>query len=318
MNWKKTFVTGILLVGIITAKVFALNKLINHISTKYNLLKANPDNFYKWRFGSIYYTKKGGGKPILLIHDTNVASSEHEWHKVISDLSQTNTVYAIDLLGCGRSDKPSITYTNFLYVQMISDFIKNVIGKKTDVIATGISGTFTLAACANDNTIIDKVIMVNPQDLVELAKIPTKRGKTIRYLISLPIFGTLIYNLSVNIKTIQNDFMHRYYYNANKVSIDDMEVYFEASQKNNANSKYLYASIISRFINANVIHQLKNTTNSVFILVGDEDHQYHKAAIKYQEFLPAIEIIGLSSCTYLPQLEAPRKFVDQVKILFDL
>ena len=48
-----------------------------------------------------------------------------------------NTVYTLDLLGCGKSDKPNFTYTNFLYVQLVTDFINNVIGEKADVIVTG-------------------------------------------------------------------------------------------------------------------------------------------------------------------------------------
>ena len=50
--------------------------------------------------------------------------------KVIDKLAENHAVYALDLLGCGRSEKPKITYTNYLYVQLISDFIKNVIHEK--------------------------------------------------------------------------------------------------------------------------------------------------------------------------------------------
>lgn len=52
--------------------------------------------------------KTGTGKPILLIHDTDSGASGEEWAKVAKKLAKNNTVYTIDLLGCGRSDKPSI------------------------------------------------------------------------------------------------------------------------------------------------------------------------------------------------------------------
>ena len=93
-------------------------------------------SYYEWKFGKIYYTKKGDGKPLLLIHDLTTSSSAYEWNKVIDKFSKTNTVYCLDLLGCGRSDKPNLTYTNYLYVQLLTDFIKHVIGDKTDIIAT--------------------------------------------------------------------------------------------------------------------------------------------------------------------------------------
>ena len=66
---------------------------------------------------------------------------------MMKKLEKTNTVYTIDLLGCGRSDKPNITYTNYLYVQLIDNFIKDVIKEKTDVVATGSSVSFTVMAC---------------------------------------------------------------------------------------------------------------------------------------------------------------------------
>ena len=67
-----------------------------------------------------------------------------------------------DRLGCGRSDKSSITYTNFVYVQMISDFIKKIIGQKTDVITSGFSGSFVTMACHNEKELFNKIMLVNP------------------------------------------------------------------------------------------------------------------------------------------------------------
>ena len=64
--------------------------------------------------------KKGEGTPLLLVHDLNCASSNYEWKYVVDDLSKRHTVYAIDLLGCGHSDKPKMTYTNYLYVQLLT------------------------------------------------------------------------------------------------------------------------------------------------------------------------------------------------------
>ena len=74
-------------------------------------------------------------------------SSGVEWKKVAAILAEKYTVYTVDLLGCGRSEKPNITYTNFLYVQMLTDFIKHIIGEKADVVATGESAAIAVMAC---------------------------------------------------------------------------------------------------------------------------------------------------------------------------
>ena len=73
----------------------------------------------------------------MLVHDLEPASSSYEWHEVRKRLAKNHTVYTIDLLGFGRSEKPNLTYTNYLYVQLLSDFIKSEIGHRTDILATG-------------------------------------------------------------------------------------------------------------------------------------------------------------------------------------
>ena len=90
-------------------------------------------------------------------------------------MSEDHTVYAIDLLGCGRSEKPNMTYTNYLYVQLVNDFIHAVIEEKTDVIATGDSLSFVIMGCQMESKYYDKIIGVTPTDLYGLAKAPGRR-----------------------------------------------------------------------------------------------------------------------------------------------
>ena len=150
MNWKKNLKTCTILTGLTVASMHIVNRFVYYMSTIDEMLSDKDAEYYDWRFGRICYHKTGSGSPLLLIHDLNVCSSSYEWNQIVDQLSKTNTVYTIDLLGCGRSDKPYLTYTNYLYVQLITDFIKHIIGEKTDIIAMGESGSFVLMACAND------------------------------------------------------------------------------------------------------------------------------------------------------------------------
>ena len=193
-NKHKLLTAGILL-SLATGIIYVINRIVFATATLKNLLKSSADNYYEWRFGKIYYRKKGHGTPVLLIHDLNVYSSAYEWNKVIDELAKTRTVYAVDLLGCGRSEKPRITYTNYLYVQLITDFIKNVIGEKTDVVANGYSGSFSVLAGYSDTDYIKKLILINPPSLASLNRIPSKRSKLHKFILELPVFGTLIYNI---------------------------------------------------------------------------------------------------------------------------
>ena len=130
---SKRLLTAAALVMTTTATIHIINKVIAASACLKEMLDTDVRNYYHWRFGDIYYTKKGKGSPILLIHDMLPGGSGYEWGKIEDDLALEHTVYNLDLPGCGRSEKSGITYTNFVYVQAICDFIKNVIGEKTDV-----------------------------------------------------------------------------------------------------------------------------------------------------------------------------------------
>lgn len=315
MSIKRKLGTAAVFTGALIGTMHVVNRIFNYISTADNYLDEEEYEFYDWRFGKIAFKKKGTGNPVLLVHDLNVCSSLYEWNKIEKELSKTNTVYSIDLLGCGCSDRPVLTYTNYLYVQMITDFIKHVIGEKTDVIVSGESSSFVLMACSNDDSIINHVIMVNPPDMIKLAKIPTKRLKLVKYLLYTPIIGTFIYNMKVNRRTISEDFASTYFYDPNEIAEKDILAFTEASQKEKTHSKYLYASQISRFTNANVVCCLNKLNNSIFIITGNANPENILSANQYQNYLPSIEIIGIEKTKKLPHMENPKEFTDEVKIL---
>ncbi len=99
------------------------------------------DCTWPWQGLPIRYQKAGTtGAPILLIHGFG-ASSDH-WRKNLPVLAATNQVYAIDLIGFGKSVKPSpgdpITYTFETWGQLVVDFCRDVIGEPTFLVGNSI------------------------------------------------------------------------------------------------------------------------------------------------------------------------------------
>ncbi len=315
MSIKRKLTFLAVFTGAAVGTMHVVNRVFQYISTADNLLDKDTYQYYNWRFGKIAYKKAGSGRPVLLIHDLSVYSSSNEWHKIIEKLSKTNTVYALDLLGCGCSDRPLLTYTNFLYVQLITDFIKDIIGERTDIIASGESSSFAIMACANDDTVIDRVVLINPQDLASQAKIPTKRSYMIKYILITPIIGTFIYNMKVNKRTIREKLLSEVY-DQNSIREKDILTCFESSHKDKTNSKYLFASQKSRFTNANIVYCLRKINNSIFIITGNANPENIIAANQYQNHLPSIEILGINKTKQLPHLERPEEFIEQVGVLF--
>lgn len=317
MSLKKKIITGITLSSTSALIIHIINKFIYYSASLDNLLDNPSGTYYDWKFGKIYYKKTGNGYPLLLIHDLNTFSSGHEWNRVLKQLSKTNTVYRIDLLGCGRSDKPNLTYTNYLYAQLISDFIKRVIGQKTNVIATGESGSFVISACNNDDSIIKKIILINPTDIKELSRIPTKRIKISTNLISTPIIGTFLYNILTRKTMIENLFEECYFYDKNNIEDELIQTYYEAAHMGNGSPRYLFASLNGHYTTMNLNHCLKSLTNSIYIIIGKETDENIEIAGTYQKILPSIEVDTIEKTKLLPQLEKPQEFMNQIEIFLD-
>ena len=285
MNWKKTLLFISTALGTTTLAFHVINKFI--FNTSDELSEEDSSNYYNWKFGNIYYQMTGSGSPLLLIHDLNHYSSSMEWDKVIDTLSREHTVYTIDLLGCGKSDKPAITYTCYLYVQLLTDFIRDIIGEKTDIVATGASVSFVTAACQNIADQIGHIILVCPESIRTLAKAPNHKSKLLASIINLPIYGTFIYNVG-----------------ARNTALSD-----------SAECRYLYSSILGHYTTVNIAHCLEGLTTSIAVISGKNAPETFEKAEEYCNVLPSIEHIEIAGCGLLPQRENADAFLEQIDIL---
>lgn len=314
MSWKKKLTTGAILTSLTAGAIYTINKVISFTSTLDNLLCKDDGQYFDWRFGKIFYRKQGQGKPILLIHDLTVNSSSHEWNKLVKSLKKRNTVYTIDLLGCGHSEKPNLTYTNFLYVQLLTDFIKTVIGEKTDVVATGTSSSFVLMACANDDSIIDRILLINPASLSTLATIPTKRTKFLRYLLFTPLIGTFLYNILMSKRLSEENFFEENFHAPEAIDSELKNSYYEASHLDFSHGRYLLGSLLGRYTNVNICHALKNINNSIFLVASTGTGENISIAEQYRNYIPSIEITTLKNSVHFPQLETPQALLEQIDL----
>ena len=152
------------------------NSFINSIAAGKNMLKPGGGKYYTWKHGEVFYHRYGAGDPLVLIHDLHPAFSSYEWNEVVDALSMDHTVYTVDLPGCGRSSKKKMTYTNYFYELFLTSFINDIVKKKCTVIASGYSSSFAITTAAHDESLIDRIVAVNPKSLNALMRTPTRRS----------------------------------------------------------------------------------------------------------------------------------------------
>jgi len=304
---KQRAKTLLFLTAVAATTIHVINRIEYSHATVKNVLACTENKYYEWRFGKIRYTKRGSGSPLLLLHDLTVGSSSYEFNKIAGALAANHEVYCIDFLGYGLSDKPDMTFTNYLYVQMVSDFIKNIIGRKTDIIATGDSFPVAVMTCHNDNQAVNTLIGINPQSLYQLNQIPSKQTRILKFLMDTPIIGTFIYNMHTSKTAFTKIFQEEYFYNPYRVNERDIASYVEAAHSVDYHSKHAHASYVGRFLNANIIHALKEINNSIYLIGGESKDDITNIMDNYTYYNNAIEISFISKTKHLPHLERPEE-----------
>lgn len=119
--------------------------------------------YWQWRGHSVYYVRSGNRHPerppLLLIHGFG-ASTDH-WRKNISGLSKDFEVWAIDLLGFGRSAKPELQYSGDLWRDQLHDFITNIIGRPAVLAGNSLGGYAALCVAAQRPESAAGLILIN-------------------------------------------------------------------------------------------------------------------------------------------------------------
>ena len=109
---------------------------------------------------SAYPEKISKDIAILLIHGFG-ASTDH-WRYNIPILSKKYEVHAFDLLGFGKSPKPTdLEYSGSLWKDQVIAYVKEVIQKPTIIVGNSLGGYAALAAGSSLNELSAGVILLN-------------------------------------------------------------------------------------------------------------------------------------------------------------
>lgn len=310
MKLKNVFKTTLTATGIL----HCINKYIESSSTTTSNLKSSG-KYYHWKHGDIYYKVYGSGTPLLLIHDLTVYSSSYEWSKVIHKLAASHTVYCLDLIGCGKSDKPALTYTNYFYVQLISDFVKDIIGRKTNIAATGLSASFTLMANKLNSDLFDTLILINPTSVSYLKRKPSDHSKLLLRLFETPVVSKTLFYFLTNKTNTEHYLTETGFYNPFNLKPAHTKAYYNAAHDGSGNGKYLLSSLQGHYVNADISTALANAKNDIFLITGSNETNRKEIEDSYSKMNNNIIQKVIAKSNHLPHLECPDDFANFIKVI---
>ena len=301
-RWRKILLSGGAIVGAAAAYNAFARKGVDLLT---NLIGGEEGGF-DWRGHRISFTKRGSGPPLLLIHGIHAAAWSYEWHDNVEYLSRHNTVYTIDLLGFGRSDRPAIRYSARLYISLISDFVHQVIDAPCVLVASSLSGAYAIVLAARDPQRFPAIALIAPTGLVRLNQTAGVAGEAGRLAVEAPIVGTAMFNGLVSRRSIRS-YLEKTYADDTIVTDDLVDISYWTSHQRGA--RHAPAAFISGHLNIDVRQALRRLSQPTLLVWGEEG-----AAAPIEEFRgfraikPDLELSVLTPAGDLPHDERPDDF----------
>jgi len=166
--------------------------------------------YYDWVHGRVVFYRLGQGPPLLLIHHPHAGGSSWEWRKVFPALANEYTVFALDLLGFGLSEKPNVPYSGRLLAELVHDFLEDVVVEPAHAIGSGLSASYLVNVAVRRPNCLQKLVLVNPTGMAAAA-LPPVEQVAFRAL-SSPVLGTSLYNTIVSRQALLEELRRHIYY----------------------------------------------------------------------------------------------------------
>jgi pimeloyl-ACP methyl ester carboxylesterase len=117
---------------------------------------------WKWKNQSIRVTYEtlGQGAPVLLLPSLSTVSSRAEMRGLAEKLAAKFQVFALDWVGFGDSDRPSLNYQASLYHQFLQSFVSNTFSEPIAIVAAGHACGYAMQLVQNYSA--SRVVLIAP------------------------------------------------------------------------------------------------------------------------------------------------------------
>ncbi|KAL6207649.1 hypothetical protein ACLB2K_018605 [Fragaria x ananassa] len=214
--------------------------------------------------------------PVLLVHGFG-ASIPH-WRRNIKTLAKNYTVYAIDLIGFGASDKPTgFSYTMEKWAELILDFLDEVVQKPTVLIGNSVGSlACVISASESKQGLVRGLVLLNCSGgMNNKAIVDDWRIKLIFPLLLLIDFllqqrpiASFIFERVRQRESLRNILSSVY---ANKESVDDELVEIIMEPTNDPGALDAFVSIVTGPPGPNPVQLIPGLSLPILVLWGDED-----------------------------------------------
>ena len=312
-NIWKTMLAG----GAGVAALAALNAAIQrNASEPDDSALGGEAHFFRWKHGRVFYKTSGAenpGAPLVFIHGVGAGASSFMWRKNFDDLARDFRVYAFDLLGFGFSDKPAAaSYSADLYVDLITDFVREVSGYPVNIIASSLGAAYAIRVADEHPELINSMVLNGPAGSDALNRRPGMAGAAFYGLLQSPVLGTSFYNVMASERSIRDYARDNLFYDHHRVT--DRLVANLYATSHQAGAQHAIAAFLAGYLNTDTQSPFSRLSQPVVLVWGKQDATTPlDKAWALQELNPRASLEVFDYCRMMPEQEQPEKFNSLVR-----
>ncbi len=223
---------------------------------------------FRWRGGTLAYSVAGEGEPLLLVHGVYAGASSLEFRENFEELSGHFRVYALDLLGCGLSEKPRLRYGPEDVASQVEDFVREEIGGGAHLVASSLTAALVVPIAVRSPKLFKKLVLVCPTGYGTLDRPSGPLGEAILGLFRAPILGDTLYHGLVSRAGIRYYLENMAYYDPALVTEAVVDDYHRSGHGPGA--KYFPASFVAGKLNLGVADLWPRVPHKSLLCWGQE------------------------------------------------
>jgi pimeloyl-ACP methyl ester carboxylesterase len=257
-----------------------------------------------WRGHRVAYTRRGRGEPVLLVHGIYAGASSNEWRNTVDSLAERYTVFTVDLIGFGRSDRPRLRYTPAFYQAFLGDVMNRLGRGPLAVVATSLSAALVVTVAARDPRHVAALALIEPTGLGQLSGPPTTTQGASQLLLEAPVVGTSAYNALSSPASVRR-YLEAVYANDRLVTDELVESYVRNARQ--PGGKYAVAAFIGGQLNVDIRQSIRRVRQPMLLLWGEQARENPvQHAHGFRVLKPEADWALIKGAGDLPQDEQPR------------
>jgi pimeloyl-ACP methyl ester carboxylesterase len=250
--------------------------------------------------------------PLILLH--GFGTSIGHWRQNLAVLGEHHTVYALDMLGFGASEKAPVSYKVDLWVEQVYDFWRTFIRQPVVLIGNSIGSLIAVATAAAHPDMVQGIVMISlPDPSLEEEAIPAFLRPVVAAIKSLiaspPVLKTLF--RVVRRPSMARRWASLAYANPDAVTDELVDILVGPAQDRGSASAFcaILKAMTSAQFSPNVKAVLPTLKIPMLLMWGQQDRMVPPSAFarQFAEYNPNLQLLKLDNAGHCPHDECPEQ-----------